>query len=966
MNRKKLKLILIFTIGLLLLPFAFGGTFYFLKVMQEQRSEEAELRQLASLITVRVLLDNTRGSGVLIEKDGQVYTVLTNAHVARSGKSYRIQTPDGKSYPAEFAKVKKHDYDMTILQFTADADANYQVATLKKYIKRGKLPQPVFAAGFSDNARKLVLTRGELSMLASQPLKEGYQIGYTNEVVPGMSGGPVLNAEGKLIGINGMGDPIRRSAYEFPDGSYPNDEDQEKMNFLNWGVPIQRVAEVYPPDRLSAVVPAEVKEEARKITVRIEWPDNNGSGAIVAQRGQTYYVLTAAHVVDEEREYKVVAHDSKQYLVDYGKVKKLEGVDLAVLQFQSQESYEVATLAKYNLKVDEKPWIFLSGWPALKRIGELRSLRPEFTAGRVFSKERGALVGKDPGSFTKGYELVYSNLTEGGMSGGPVLDTKGRVIGIHAATEVDDKRRGYRMGYSLGVPVRTFLSLASRMEVKPEWSQVEESPPPSLNAIEELKIIEALSIDKKPPPGESAEDWVNYGNQSWRLFRYEEAVEAFDEAIKLKQDLYQAWYGRGLALKSQGNYQAAATSFEKAAEIEQKFYQAWRQRADALASLGKYSEALASIDKAIKINSEDSVLYWLRGLILQESGSYAEAVVAYNKAIEIKPHPFAYNNRGIARSDNGDKKEAIADFTKAIEIKPDHAGAYNNRGLARYELEDYEEAIADYDKAIELNPDFAEAYYNRGNARSDKEDYEGALADYNRSIKINRDDAAAYNNRGVVRSYLGDYEGAIADYDKAIEIDPDFAEAYYNRGNARSDLGDKEGALADYDKAIDINPEYAVAYNKRGIVRSDLGNYEGAIADYNRAIEINPDYAEVYNNRGVARSDLGDKDGAIADYDKAIEIDPEYADYYTNRANARSDLGDKDGALTDYDKAIEIDPDDAAAYNNRGRVREKLGEDERAIADYDKAAQIFCKERSPYCKIAQENLRRLQQKLDSN
>ncbi|MEY3222365.1 MAG: hypothetical protein RLZZ203_1221, partial [Cyanobacteriota bacterium] len=38
-------------------------------------------------------------------------------------------------------------------------------------------------------------------------------------------------------------------------------------------------------------------------------------------------------------------------------------------------------------------------------------------------------------SLTGGYELVYSSITFGGMSGGPVLDSQGRVIGIHGRTE---------------------------------------------------------------------------------------------------------------------------------------------------------------------------------------------------------------------------------------------------------------------------------------------------------------------------------------------------------------------------------------------------------------------------------------------------------------------------------------------------------------------------------------------------
>jgi len=35
------------------------------------------------------------------------------------------------------------------------------------------------------------------------------------------------------------------------------------------------------------------------------------------------------------------------------------------------------------------------------------------------------------------YEMVYTNITQKGMSGSPVIDTGGRLIGIHAAAEGD-------------------------------------------------------------------------------------------------------------------------------------------------------------------------------------------------------------------------------------------------------------------------------------------------------------------------------------------------------------------------------------------------------------------------------------------------------------------------------------------------------------------------------------------------
>lgn len=40
-------------------------------------------------------------------------------------------------------------------------------------------------------------------MVLKKSLQEGYQLGYTNEIEQGMSGGPVLDQSGRLIAING-------------------------------------------------------------------------------------------------------------------------------------------------------------------------------------------------------------------------------------------------------------------------------------------------------------------------------------------------------------------------------------------------------------------------------------------------------------------------------------------------------------------------------------------------------------------------------------------------------------------------------------------------------------------------------------------------------------------------------------------------------------------------------------------
>ena len=60
-----------------------------------------QLNRLARSITVRIHAGNSRGSGTLLYREGQVYTVLTNQHVMESETDCRIQTPDGQIHQAK-------------------------------------------------------------------------------------------------------------------------------------------------------------------------------------------------------------------------------------------------------------------------------------------------------------------------------------------------------------------------------------------------------------------------------------------------------------------------------------------------------------------------------------------------------------------------------------------------------------------------------------------------------------------------------------------------------------------------------------------------------------------------------------------------------------------------------------------------------------------------------------------------
>jgi tetratricopeptide (TPR) repeat protein/V8-like Glu-specific endopeptidase len=169
-----------------------------------------EVGKIAKSVTVSIDSSNSVGSGVVIKKEGSTYTVLTAAHVVRNRQQeFKLTTPDGKNHPLVATNITATtDADLAVVKF--ESTANYPIAKLGN-VETASEGSIVYVAGFplataAISESVYSFTEGKVTANANRPLTGGYSLVYSNNTLPGMSGGPVFNDAGETIAIHGKGD----------------------------------------------------------------------------------------------------------------------------------------------------------------------------------------------------------------------------------------------------------------------------------------------------------------------------------------------------------------------------------------------------------------------------------------------------------------------------------------------------------------------------------------------------------------------------------------------------------------------------------------------------------------------------------------------------------------------------------------------------------------------------------------
>ena len=222
---------------------------------------------------------------------------------------------------------------------------------------------------------------------------------------------------------------------------------------------------------------------------------------------------------------------------------------------------------------------------------------------------------------------------------------------------------------------------------------------------------------------EDVNDLIIEGNSQLSNGNYPEAIQFFNQVLKLDAENYLAFYGKGMAYEKLYYLDTAILNYRWAVYYKDDFSPAFYRSGVLKYNLKLYSQALKDFEKVTKLNPNNLEAMLYTANCVEKMGLFIGASELYKKLAEMSTSHKEFMLKSCkARIGNEAIEYTISHFDSLLINEPEYDSAYYYRGMCKMNSGMYVPAINDFSRAINLNDKFTEAYIYRGRAKqlSDK------------------------------------------------------------------------------------------------------------------------------------------------------------------------------------------------------------------------------------------------------
>lgn len=203
-------------------------------------------------------------------------------------------------------------------------------------------------------------------------------------------------------------------------------------------------------------------------------------------------------------------------------------------------------------------------------------------------------------------------------------------------------------------------------------------------ALSQFILVTILSLttfaQEQPPPKDptgavqqrgSAEWLLNQGREQLESKRYDQAIESFTQALKLKPEMILAHHG-------------LTTAYLR---------------------IGDTAKALAAAQKAVAVNPKDANSHLAMAQVFLALRRVSEAIESYKQVTQLAPHfSTGFYDLGTAYLQAGKLEEAAATLKESVRLNPNWVGAHMNLAIAYLQLKQDDAGIAELKEALKVEP----------------------------------------------------------------------------------------------------------------------------------------------------------------------------------------------------------------------------------------------------------------------
>lgn len=429
---------------------------------------------------------------------------------------------------------------------------------------------------------------------------------------------------------------------------------------------------------------------------------------------------------------------------------------------------------------------------------------------------------------------------------------------------------------------------------------------------------------------DTTEYWMNRAEELTHNGSIDEAISAYDEALKIEPENTTILIQKasdlsvlGRANESLETYQKALVLLDHELKENHSDAEAWREKAGVLRSLNRqnesvqaYEKALEAYDGRIEKNPKDSEAWLGKAHVLHILGRWDEALEAYDNATNLSPENYeAWWEKGQFLSATGNIDEAMKAYDRAIGLIPPSSTA--------------ELALVWADRTEEL-------------AAADR--WEDALSSANRTLELDPKNSVMWHFKAFILTNLGRKADALATFDEALRQNPNDILSWQYKAGLLVEMKRYNESLEAYERVLELIPEddteeraqsllaKGMALNRAGRQDEAEGDLQMALELFDEAISASPDDISLFQSRGLTLYELGRYEDALAVYDEILRRSPSIAPYlaHTNAQIGRGDalraLKRNQEAVDAYNRAIETGPNFETAWRGKGEAQKALGQ----------------------------------------